>query len=133
MKKVSVVLLLCAMAMTLSFTSCGGGGGSNPVDIETTLWKYIQKGDYEKAIKYTVDISVTGENTEMMKTMGAMFAGKMKEAMEEKGGLKDFKVTEVSNDGTTAVLNVNCTYGDGTTDDQSTTYTKIDGKWKKTE
>ena len=78
-----------------------------------------------------VEISVPNENTEMMKSMGDMFAEKMKQALDEKGGMKDFKVTEISNDGATAELKVDVTFGDGTTEEQEAKYTMVDGKWKK--
>ena len=132
MKKVSVVLVLFAMTICLSLVSCGGGG-STPADLEKNLWTYVQKGDYEKAIKYWADISVDGETKEQMKSMAAIFAGKMKESMEEKGGLKEFKIVNetISADGETATVDVALTYGDGSTEEQSNKYVKVDGKWMK--
>jgi len=129
MKRVSFLVLI-AMTMSLALVSCGGGGAT-PVDMETKLQTYFQKGEVKKAIDYTVEISVPNESTEMMKSMGAMFVEKMKQTLDEKGGLKEFKVTEVSNDGATAELNIDLTYGDGSTDDQTATYVMVDGKWKK--
>jgi hypothetical protein len=139
MKKVSVVLLLCAMAMTLSLTSCGGGGGGgkSPADIEKGLWKLIQKGNFEKAGEYWMENSIKddskGTSKEEMKAMTAMFAEKAKQSVEEKGGLKDFKIEneEISEDGMTAKVTVLLTYGDGTTDDETNKYKKIDGKWRR--
>ena len=131
MKKVSVILVLLAMTICLSLVSCGGG--STPASMEKNLWTYVQKGDYEKAIKYWADISVDGETKEQMKSMAAMFAGKMKESMEEKGGLKEFKIVNetISADGETATVDVALTYGDGSTEEQSNKYVKVDGKWMK--
>ena len=123
-------LVLIAMTMSLVLVSCGGGSAT-PVDMETKLQTYFQKGDVKKAIDYTVEISVPNESTEMMKSMGSMFVEKMKQTLDEKGGLKDFKITEISNDGATSELNVELTYGDGSTDEQSATYVMVDGKWKK--
>jgi hypothetical protein len=133
MKKVSVVLLVVAMAISLSLVSCGGGGGSTPADLEKNLWTYVQKGDYEKAIKYWADISVDGDTKDQMKTMTSMFAEKMKSTMEEKDGLKEFKIVKetISDDGETATVDVSFTYGNGSTEEQSNKYTKVDGKWKK--
>ena len=51
--------------------------------------------------------------------------------MDEKGGLKDFKVTEISNDGATAELKVDVTFGNGSTEESTATYKMVDGKWKK--
>ena len=132
MKKV-FSLVLIAMTVSLALVSCGGGGSATPVDMETKLQTYFQKGDFEKAINYTIEISMPNESTEMMKSMGSMFAEKMKQAMDEKGGMKDFKVTEVSNDGATAELKIDVTFGDGTTEEQTAKYTMVDGKWKKAE
>jgi len=139
MKKVSVVLLFVAIAMTLSLTSCGGGGilgEKSPADIEAGLWKLVQKGDYEKAMDYWVenstDENMKGKSKEEVKAMSKMFAEKMKESMKEKDGLKDFKIVseEISEDGTTAKVTVLLTNGDGSTDEQTKKYKKVDGKWK---
>jgi len=132
MKKVSVVLVLLAMTIGLSLVSCGGGG-STPADLEKNLWTYVQKGDYEKAIKYWADISVDGDTKDQMKAMTTMFAEKMKNSMEEKGGLKEFNIVKetISEDGESATVDVALTYGDGSTDEQSNKYVKVDGKWRK--
>jgi hypothetical protein len=132
MKKVSVVLVLLAMTISLSLISCGGGE-STPADMEKTLWTHVQKGDYEKAIKYWANISVDGDTKDQMKAMTTMFASKMKETMDEKGGLKEFKIVNdnISADGETATVDVALTYGDGSTEEQSNKYKKVDGKWKK--
>jgi hypothetical protein len=62
-----------------------------------------------------------------------MFASKMKETMDEKGGLKEFKIVNenISADGETATVDVALTYGDGSTEEQTNKYQKVDGKWKK--
>jgi hypothetical protein len=104
---------------------------ANPTDMEKTLWSYVQKGNYDKYIDYLIDISVDGESKEQMKSMKTMFSGKIQASMDEKGGLKSFEVKTVSEDETTAELAVSLTYGDGSTDEQTATYKKIDGKWKK--
>jgi hypothetical protein len=131
MKKVSVILVLLAMTISLSLVSCGGGGGKTPADMEKTLWSYVQKGNYDKYIDYLIDISADGENKEQMKSMKTMFTGKIQASMDEKGGLKSFEVKTVSEDETTAELAISFTYGDGSTDKQTASYKKVDGKWKK--
>jgi len=130
MKKVSVTLVLFAMAACLSLVSCGGGA-KTPAEMESKLWSYVQKGDYDGYINYLIDISADGETKDQMKSMKSMFAGKIQSSMEEKKGLKEFKVKTVSETETTTELSVEFTYGDGSTDDQSATYKKVDGKWKK--
>ena len=138
MKKVSVILLFVAVAMCLSLTSCGGGiaGGNTPSGIEMGMWKLVQKGNYNKAIDYwfenSVDEGANGASKEQVKAMSAMFTEKMKQSMDEKGGLKDIKIEseEISEDGMTAKVEVLLTYGDGTTEEQTSKYKKVDGKWK---
>ena len=139
MKKVSVVLLLFAVAMCLSLTSCGGGGiggEKSPSDIEMGMWKLVQKGNYQKAVDYWFDNSVDedakGASKEQVKAMSAMFTEKMKQSMDEKGGLKEIKIQseEISEDGMTAKVEVLLTYGDGSTEEQTSKYKKVDGKWK---
>jgi len=129
MKKV-LVLLVCAMTISLSLVSCGGGA-KTPAEMEKNLWTYVQKGDYDGYIDYLIDISADGETKDQMKSMKSMFAGKIQSSMEEKKGLKEFTVKTVSENETSTELSVTFTYGNGSTEDQTATYTKVDGKWKK--
>jgi len=140
MKKVSVVLLFVAAAMCLSLTSCDGGGsvsgGKSPSDIEMGMWKLVQKGNYQKAINYwmenSADEDAQGASKDQIKAMSSMFSEKMKQSMDEKGGLKDVKIESetISEDGMTARVEVLLIYGDGTTEEQTSEYIKVDSKWK---
>jgi len=137
MKRVSVILSVVAITVSLLLVSCGGGGGisggKSPSDIEMGFWKLIQKGSYDKAINYWMDNSDNEDKAqkEQMKAMSAMFTEKLKQSMDEKGGLKDVKTSEtISEDGMTATVEVFLTYGDGTTEEQTKKYQKIDGKWR---
>ena len=108
---------------------------STPVGMEKKLNSYMQKGDFKKAFEYSMEISGTSkEEIEMMEEMGLtadVFAEKMKAALDEKGGLKDFTVIEISNDGETAELATEFTYSNGVTEVEESTYIKVDGKWRK--
>jgi hypothetical protein len=135
MKKVSIILLCFVATISLSLISCGGGGitgEKSPSDIELGMWKLVQKGNYEKAIDYWAENSADDAGKEQMKAMSKMLVEKMKESMDEKGGLKDVKIEseEIDDDGMTAKVNVLLTYGDGSTEEQSNKYKKVDGKWK---
>ena len=132
MKRVSFLVLI-AMTMSLVLVSCGGA--STPVDMEKKLYSYVQKGDFEKAFDYQMEISGSSkEEVEAAKAMGitaAVFAEKMKAEMDAKGGLKDFEVTETANNGEVAELEVKLTYGNGTENVEEVTYKMVDGKWRR--
>jgi hypothetical protein len=139
MKKITVVLLICAMAICVSLVSCGGGGLSgakSPSDIEKGLWELMQKGKFEKAIDYWFDNMVDDESQKeqnaQMKTASKTLAEKMKQSVEEKGGIKDFKIEkeEISEDGLSAKVYVSVTYGNGSDDEEVKKYFNVDGKWK---
>jgi len=140
MKNVSIILLSVAVAMCLSLISCSGSisisGEKSPSDIEMGMWKLVQKGNYKKVADYWLENSVDEDfkdgSKEQIKMMSSMFSEKMKESMEEKGGLKDFKIEseEISEDGTTATVEVLLTYGDGSTEEHTSKYKKVDDKWK---
>ena len=136
MKKVLVILSIVAVTMSLLLVSCGGGasGGKSPSDVELGFWKLVQKGNYEKAADYWMENSTDDDKgqKEQMKAMSAMFSEKIKQSVEEKGGLKDVKIESetISEDGLTAKVEVLLINGDGTTDEQTKKYRKVDGKWK---
>jgi hypothetical protein len=132
MKKVSVILSVVAVTMALLLVSCGGGGGKSPAEIEQGLWDLIKQGKYEKAVDYWADNSDCTDKAqkETLKGLALMSTEKMKQSIEEKG-LKDVKISQtISEDGLTANVDVVLTYGDGSTEDQTKKYKKVDGQWK---
>ena len=135
MKKVSI-LLIVAMTMSLAFVSCGGGSSNTPADMEMKLMSYAQKGDYKKMVDYWLDNSIIDESQGMtkaqMKSMSSMLIEKMKEPLEAQGGVKSVKLVkeEISEDGMTAKVHLMITYGDGTEEEKTSPYKKVDGEWK---
>ena len=133
MKKVSVILSVVAITVSLLMVSCGGGGGKSPADIEKGMWELVKQGKYEKAVDYWADNcdAKDSEQRLQLKGMASMNSEKQKQSTEEKGGLKDVKVSEtISEDGLTAEVDVVLTYGNGETEDKTTKYKKVDGTWK---
>lgn len=129
MRKLHVFLL---STLVLALAACGGG--SSPADIEMSMWKKIQSGDYEKAVELWYDNSEhkEGADPKEVKEFIKAFSEKIKVESDKKGGIQSVKLDSetFSEDGQTATVSVTVTYKDGTTDSQKNDYKKIDGKWK---
>ncbi|MDR0835526.1 MAG: DUF4878 domain-containing protein [Tannerella sp.] len=135
MKK--VMYFLVSAAMILAVSSCGGGS-SSPSSIEKSIYSQFQKGNYEKGIEIYFD-NISGDDdagkpksADETKEAVKAFAGKVKQSIDAKGGIKKFEIVEekIAEDGKTATVASKITYGDGSGDEQSTKYVKQDGKWK---
>jgi uncharacterized protein with von Willebrand factor type A (vWA) domain len=131
MLKVKSFLVAASFAMFVA--SCGGGGNS-PADIQKSVYSQIQKGNYEKGVKILCD-NLDGDKTPSAEEKMQFAKGlteKAKQSIEAKGGVKSFEIVEevISEDGASATVNSKITYGDGSTQEQSSKYVKKDGKWK---
>ncbi len=133
MKQLNLIRISVLVAIVALLAACGGGE-KTPKQIETSIWDHIQKGQYEKAIDIWYENSITDEktNADEQKEFAKAFAEKMKASIEEKGGIDDVQIVseEISEDGNTAVVNVLITFKDGTTQNDDSKYTKVDGQWK---
>lgn len=108
--------------------SCSKKSGS-PKDVATTYLQAMKNKDYEKAANCFYYDGTKDE----IKTAKAQMVGLIEKggkAIEEKGGIKSFKINSVDEDGDKAVVKGEITYGNGDVDDNETIDTKkIDGNW----
>ncbi len=133
MKKVLFVLV-CAVAVLVT-TSCGGGA-STPADAAADCIEFVKSGDYEGF----VDNLYFGENAnpEEVEQVKQMYLSLLKEKagkqMEQKGGMSSYTLVseEIAEDGKTAKVTYEATYGDGSTDKMNLDLVLVDGKWKPT-
>ena len=129
-----LVKFLLVGIIAVAAASCGGGKSSSkdssPAEIEKTLYGYFQEGEFEKGINFYFDHS-TIEKTEEHEEIMSLFSVKAKESMEKKGGIEKFEVIEetIDEEEGTAIVISKITYGDGTEDEESAKFTKVDGKW----
>ncbi len=130
-RKNTTLVVLVSMILTFMFVACSG---KSPADIEMSMWKQVQKGNYEDAMEILVKNSMRSEDDtpEKQREVVTMFAEKVKASCEEKGGIKDIKLLEesISEDGNTALVTLEITYKNGSTKEERSKYKKVDGDWK---
>ncbi len=128
-KMLTVVVSLIAATMLLS--SCGK---NNPADIEMSIQKEFQKGNFEAGVdKFIANAAFENETkAQEMKAMLLSFKDKVAKQNETKGGLKEIVLVEETIDEAagTAVVKTKKIYNDGSEEEGSTKYIKVDGKWK---
>ena len=134
MKRLTRFLLMGIIAIVA--LNCGGSGkkaSTTPADIEKAIFEEFKKGNVEKGLKIFFencdDADMTAGNSDDFK----IFADKAKRSLEGKGGIKSFVINEtISEDGETATVFTEITYGNGEVETQESDYLKVDGKWKTT-
>ncbi len=120
---------LFTVALTLvAFVSCSSG--STPSAIAEQYASAVKNGDIKKIEKlfYFED---TTEGEQMKAMVGNIFETKVAPENEKKGGIASFEVGEetISEDGTSANVDITFTYGNGETDDEEVDLINVDGKW----
>ena len=132
MKK--LVILALAVAMTMCFASCNNKTVSNstPTEAVKSYYDFIQKGDFKSALNkcsYDYNKEMSKEDKEMMDGMLELSANKIQEAMNQKGGLKSYEVSNEKIDGTNATVDVVLTYGNGETENVTEYLINDKGWW----
>lgn len=130
MKKLFFVLV-CVFAIIA--TSCGGGA-STPTDAATDCIELIKAKDYEGFVdKLYMGEEATAEEVEQVKQMYvSLFKEKVDKQTEKKGGFASYTILseEITEDGQSAKVKYEITYGDGSTDKNSLDFVLVDGEWK---
>lgn len=137
MKRLSILSALLAVALITVLVGCSNGGGNKvPAQISKSLWEQVKKGNYEKAANIWIENAIFDTDDPMtaeqkQQTVEAL-AEKMKESVEEKGGIKDFSIMKeaIDEEAGTAEVFYKVTYNDGTVLEESDNYRKVDGTWK---
>ena len=123
--------LFAVMAMTLIMCSCGGGGGNTPTKVVEKSIKYIQEKNYEAYVDL-IEFK-EGSSQEDKEQFVAFLGGKVDMTLEKKQGLASYEIIseEISEDGASAVVVANITYGDGSSkEDKMKLIKNADGEWK---
>lgn len=125
MKK--VILGFAVIMLAVVAVSCSKSG--SPKDVVTTYLQAIKSKDYKKA----ADCFYYEGTKEEIKTQKAEMVDLIEKggkSLEEKEGIKSFKIKSVEEDGDSAVVRGEITYGNGEVDEDEVIKTKkIDGKW----
>jgi len=130
---------ICAATIALFAANCSGGGSSTPSGVVKSFYSKVQKGDYEGALAEMYNNAIAtatdeqkasvkdGDKEKQIKALAA----KAKAAVEMKGGMKSYEVTDetISEDGQSATVSIKLVYGDGTNETEKMNCIKKDGKW----
>ena len=124
MKKLFVAFSLALMMMSV-MTSCGSSSTSTPSEVALAATKCMQDKDFSGY----VDLTDADEDSKSMTV--AMISEKAAQQIDAKDGITSFEVQneEIADDGKTAVVNMNITYGNGDTEVKPIKCVNKDGKW----
>lgn len=131
MKKLFFVLV-CVFA--LMATSCGGNSAT-PAGAAADCIELIKAKDYEGFVE-TINMSenATPEEIEQAKQMYvSLFRDKGEKQIEKKGGIESYTLVseEIAEDGQTAKVKYDITYGNGSVETQKFDMVLVDGVWKQ--
>ena len=125
MKK--VILGFAVIMLAVISVSCSKS--NSPKDIVTTYLQAMKSKDYKKAADCFY-YEGTKDEIKTAKSEMVDLIEKGGKAVEEKGGIKSFKINSVEEDGDSAIVKGEITYGNGKVDDDEEIKTKkIDGQW----
>ena len=125
MKKVLLgfaVILLAVVAVSCSSKS------NSPKDVAETFIQAMKSKNYEKAADCFY-YEGTKDEIKADKAQVVAFMEKAGQSMEKQGGIKSYKINSVEEDGDTAVVKGEITYGDGEVKEDEILTKKVDGKW----
>ena len=124
MKKV----LLGFAVIMLAVISVSCSKSSSPKDVVTTYLQAMKSKNYEKAAEC---FYYEGTKDEIKADKAQMLAliEKGGQSLEEKEGIKSFKIKSVEEDGDKAVVKGEITYGNGDVKEDEIETKKVDGKW----
>ena len=127
-----LVIVLAVIAMAFGMSSCSKkGGAATPTEATKAYYELLKKGDFKGAVQSTYDYNkeMSKEEKESVDAMLDMTASKIQEAMNEKGGMKDFTVGAESIEGEDATVDVTITYGNGENEEKTESLKKVGDVW----
>ena len=124
MKK--VLLGFAVIMLAVVAVSCSKSG--SPKDIVNTYLQAMKNKNYEKAADC---FYLEGTKDEIKADRAQLVAliEKGGQSLEEKGGIKSYKINSVEEDGDSAVVKGEITYGNGDVKEDEIMTKKVNGKW----
>ena len=125
MKKVLLgfaVIMLAVVAVSCSSKS------NSPKDVAEKFIQAMKSKNYEKAADYFY-YEGTKDEIKADRAQVVAFMEKAGQSIEKQGGIKSYKINSIEEDGDSAVVKGEITYGNGEVDDDEIETKKIDGKW----
>jgi hypothetical protein len=121
--KARISLFVLILAVLFGLTSCGG---SSPTATVKNFYKYVERGQYEKAASLFSSQSLNTYGLQKLESMLQMQASQI----QQSGGIDNFKVTDETIVNDQAVVYFEITTGDGAVTPGSVNLVREDGGWK---
>ena len=101
---------------------------NSPKDVVTSYLQAMKSKNYEKAASYFY-YEGTKDEIKADKAQLVALMEKAGQSLDEKDGIKSFKINSVEEDGDSAVVKGEITYGNGNVKEDEILTKKVDGKW----
>jgi hypothetical protein len=121
--KTRISLLLLVLVMVFGLAGCGG---SSPTATVKNFYKYIERGQYEKAASLISSSAINTYGIDKLVSVLQM----QSQQIQQSGGITSFKVTDQTIINDNAVVYFEITTGDGAVSPGSVNLVKEDGDWK---
>ncbi len=118
-----IAIVAALAAACFAFNACTDS--NSPEAVAKKAISALQKGDYESYAS-TFDLSSSDQ-----KMLAGLAEEKVDAEIQEKGGIKSFKITDSKVNGDKATVTVHVTYANGEEDDEYMSYVKVDDQWKQ--
>ena len=122
MKRI-ITIAAIALAALLAF-SCGSKS-NGPEGVVKKAFEAIEKHDYDG---YAATFNISESDQKML---AGMLEEKISEEIDKKGGIDNYKITDIQIDGEKATAKVHVVYKDKSEDDQTVNLVKVDDVWKQ--
>ena len=124
MKK--VLLGFAVIMLAVITVSCSKS--NSPKDVATSFIQAMKNKNYEKAADCFY-YEGTKDDIKADKAQVLAFMEKAGQSIEKDGGIKSYKINSVEEDGDTAIVKGEITYGNGDVKEDEIETKKVDGKW----
>ena len=101
---------------------------NSPKDVATSFIQAMKNKNYEKAADCFY-YEGTKDEIKADKAQVLAFMEKAGQSIEKDGGIKSYKINSVEEDGDTAIVKGEITYGNGDVKEDEIETKKVDGKW----
>lgn len=132
MKK-TLLFVVSVMLIAVGLVACGAEE-KTPSDEVAKCIELLKNNDFEAlANEIALSENVSEEEAQEFRAMiASLGTEKSAKEMEKKQGIISYEILseEISEDGTTAVVNFQLTYGDGSVKDEKYDLKKVNGEWK---
>ena len=121
--KARVIFFILILVIVFGLTGCAGSG---PTATVKKFYKYVERGDYDKAASLFSSQALNTYGIQKLQSMLQMQTSQIQQA----GGIKKFKITDETIINNQAVVYFEITTGDGNVSSGSVNLVKENRDWK---